>query len=193
MGNIEAQSNGSQHTTEGADGSEPFIREATTEDLHLLEAVLLDAYSQYEQELPHDVWIAYKASIVEAIEQSSTVAKLVAELDGEVVGSVFVYASSDTAYGRPELGIHSPVIRLLGVTSKARGRGVATGLIRASAQFARERGANTLHLHTSDMMGEAIRLYERLGFERAYDKEFTTGQTLVKSYCLQLANTPLLQ
>ncbi|MCG7380875.1 GNAT family N-acetyltransferase [Paenibacillus sp. ACRSA] len=193
MGNIEAQSNARQHTTEDANDRGPFIREATPEDLHLLEAVLLDAYSQYEQELPHDVWIAYKASIVEAIEQSSTVAKLVAVLDGEVVGSVFVYASSETAYGRPELGIHSPVIRLLGVTSKARGRGVATALIRASAQFARERGAHTLHLHTSDMMGEAIRLYERLGFERAHDKEFTIGQALVKSYCLQLANTPLLQ
>lgn len=193
MGKTEAQSTERQQPNPSNDSRELIIREAAADDVHLLEAILFEAYSQYEQELPQDVWLAYKASIVEAIEKSSTIAKLVAELDGEVVGSVFVYASSETAYGNAELGIHSPIIRLLGVTGKARGRSVATELIRASAKLAREQGADTLYLHSSDMMGEAIRLYERLGFERAHDKEFTTGQTLVKSYRLQLADTTLLQ
>ncbi|MCP1182917.1 GNAT family N-acetyltransferase [Paenibacillus sp. 1781tsa1] len=194
MGNTEAQSTASQHPNSGTDSRELIIREAAAEEGHLLEAVLYEAYSQYEQELPQDVWVAYKAGIAEATRKSSTIAKLVAELDGEIVGSVFVYASSETAYGNAELGIHSPIIRLLGVTGKARGRGVATELIRASVRLASERGADTLYLHTSDMMGAAIRLYERLGFERALDKEFMTGgNTLVKSYRLQLADTLLLQ
>ncbi|WP_258235104.1 GNAT family N-acetyltransferase, partial [Paenibacillus agaridevorans] len=75
----------------------------------------------------------------------------------------------------------------------ARGAGVATELIRASAAYAREQGAATLHLHTSDLMDAAIRLYERLGFERAYDKEFMNGDILVKSYRLHLADSTLLQ
>ncbi len=37
-----------------------------------------------------------------------------------------------------------------------------------------------------------MRLYERLGFERAYDKEFYAGDLLVKSYRLHLNRTPLL-
>ncbi|PZT53257.1 GNAT family N-acetyltransferase [Paenibacillus silvae] len=194
MANTEAQSADSQHPNSGTGSRELIIREAAANEGHLLEAVLYEAYSQYEQELPQDAWFAYKAGIAEAIRKSSTIAKLVAELDGEIVGSVFVYDSSETAYGNAALGIHSPIIRLLGVTGKARGRGVATELIRASVKLARKRGADTLYLHTSDMMGAAIRLYERLGFERALDKEFMTGgNTLVKSYRLQLADTPLLQ
>ncbi|CAI6082709.1 hypothetical protein PAECIP112173_03662 [Paenibacillus sp. JJ-100] len=194
MGNTKEQSTDSQNPNSGTGSRELIIREAAANEGHLLEAVLYEAYSQYEQELPQDAWIAYKASIAEAIEKSSTIAKLVAELDGEIVGSVFVYASSETAYGNASLGIHSPIIRLLGVTAKARGRGVATELIRASVKLASERGADTLYLHTSDMMGAAIRLYERLGFERALDKEFMTGENrLVKSYRLQLADTLLLQ
>jgi ribosomal protein S18 acetylase RimI-like enzyme len=43
------------------------------------------------------------------------------------------------------------------------------------------------------MMDSAVRLYERLGFERARDKEFMSGEVLVKSYFLQLANASFLQ
>ena len=35
---------------------------------------------------------------------------IVAELDGRIVGSVFVYDSSEAAYGAPELDIRNPVI-----------------------------------------------------------------------------------
>lgn len=44
-------------------------------------------------------------------------------------------------------------------------------------------GENVLYLHTSDKMQAAIRLYERMGFERALDKEFVNQNgTHVKSY-----------
>lgn len=42
------------------------------------------------------------------------------------------------------------------------------------------------------MMESAVRLYERLGFERAYDKEFHNGTVLVKSYRLKLSDAVLL-
>lgn len=168
------------------------VREAIAEERDALEAVLLDAYGEYETLLSEDRWLEYKTSIVHAINEAKTSARLVAELNGELVGSVFIFDNSESAYGQPELGIVSPIIRLLAVTRKARGAGVATELIRASARFAKESGAETLHLHTSDMMNAAVRLYEHLGFERAYDKEFMNGDLLVKSYRLQLTETSLL-
>lgn len=170
-----------------------IVRHAVLSDRDATLDVLLDAYGQYELVLPEPRWIEYKESIVASVDESATKARLVAELDGEVVGSVFLFDSSDAAYGRPELHIHSPIIRLLAVSQKARGYGVATELIRASAQLARDSGAETLHLHTSDMMDSAVRLYERLGFERAYDKDIMNGETLVKSYVLQLKKAALLQ
>lgn len=169
------------------------IRHAEKTDRAAIEEVLLDAYGQYESVLPSPYWEQYKSNILEAIDAGTTKARLVAELDGEVVGSVFLFDSSELAYGNPELDIQSPIIRLLAVSRKARGHGVATELIRGSARLALEWGAETLHLHTSDMMDSAVRLYERLGFERAFDKDIVNGATLVKSYRLQLKETALLQ
>jgi GNAT superfamily N-acetyltransferase len=170
-----------------------IIRHAELSDRDATLAVLLDAYGQYEQVLPEQRWIEYKESIVASVDEAATKERLVAELDGEVVGSVFLFDSSEAAYGRPDLNIHSPIIRLLAVSKKARGYGVATDLIRASAKLALDSGAETLHLHTSDMMDSAVRLYERLGFERAYDKDIMNGETLVKSYWLPLKEAALLQ
>ncbi|MDQ0114079.1 GNAT family N-acetyltransferase [Paenibacillus harenae] len=169
------------------------IRHSEQGDLSSIEEVLLDAYGQYESVLPAAYWEQYKSNILAAINSDTTKARLVAELDGAVVGSVFLFDSSELAYGNPELDIQSPIIRLLAVSRKARGHGVATELIRSSARLALEWGSETLHLHTSDMMDSAVRLYERLGFERAFDKDLMNGETLVKSYRLKLKETALLQ
>lgn len=174
-------------------GKAVIIRNAELADCDATREVLMDAYSQYEQVLPEPLWNQYKESILASVDGAATKARLVAVLDGEVVGSVFLFDSSEAAYGLPDLHIHSPIIRLLAVSKKARGYGVATELIRASAKLARDWGAETLHLHTSDMMDSAVRLYERLGFERAFDKDLMNGETLVKSYRLQLREAALLQ
>ncbi|MBW7458948.1 GNAT family N-acetyltransferase [Paenibacillus sepulcri] len=168
------------------------IREAIDTDADAVQAVLLDAYGQYEQTLPEDRWEEYKENIISSVSEAATKSRLVAELDGEIVGSVFLFDSSEAAYGRSDLDIQNPVIRLLAVSRKARGLGVATELIRACARECREWGAQTVHLHTSDMMDSAVRLYERLGFERAFDKDIMNGNLLVKSYRLQLNETTLL-
>lgn len=169
------------------------IRTAELADLEAIKEVLLDAYSQYAEVLPEASWNHYKESILSAAEGAETKERLVAVIDGDIVGSVFLFDSSEAAYGRPELQFYSPIIRLLGVSRKARGFGVATELIRASARIAQQWGAETLHLHTSDMMDSAVRLYEHLGFERAFDKDLMNGETLVKSYKLQLKEAALLQ
>ena len=168
------------------------IRDAEEADLDAVKEVLYDAYQQYEGNLSAERWQQYKDNILLSLNTPTTKARLVAEIDGRIVGSVFLYDSSATAYGAPELAIDNPIIRLLAVARSARGLGIATELIRASARRSLEWGEESLHLHTSDMMDSAVRLYERLGFERALDKEFNNGEILVKSYRLPLKETALL-
>ncbi|MFF2887242.1 GNAT family N-acetyltransferase [Paenibacillus sp. NPDC057967] len=162
------------------------IREAEKTDAEGIQSIILNAYNQYEQHLPQDRWEQYQEDMKNAVHNEKVKARIVAELDGELVGSVFLYDSSEAAYGLPELGIHSPIMRLLAVTTGARGHGVATSLIRASVNRSLQWGAETLHLHTNDMMSSAIKLYERLGFERAYEKDIIKGDSVVKSYRLLL-------
>ncbi|UUZ80073.1 GNAT family N-acetyltransferase [Paenibacillus sp. P26] len=162
------------------------IRDAGEQDREAIRKLMLEAYEQYATVLSKERWEQYRDSISASVEGEGPSARIVAVLDGEVVGAVQMYLSSEEAYGRPELEIHSPIIRSLAVSPKARGRGIATALIKESVRRSLELGASELHLHTSDMMEAAVRLYERLGFERAHDKEFHNGETLVKCYRLQL-------
>ncbi|SET25658.1 Ribosomal protein S18 acetylase RimI [Paenibacillus sp. NFR01] len=165
---------------------EIIIREALDRDRDAIAAVLLDAYSQYAAFLPEAFWLEYKQSILDSVHGDAPSARIIAEADNQIVGSALLFTSSETAYGRPELGIHSPVLRLLAVSTAARGRGIATLLIQEAARRSLASGASKLHLHTSDMMASAIRLYERLGFHRAYETDIKNGDTLVKGFRLDL-------
>ncbi|MGN7762634.1 GNAT family N-acetyltransferase [Paenibacillus sp. 22594] len=162
------------------------IRNAADSDRDAIAELLLEAYGQYAAELPEPFWAEYRHSILDSVDGTAPYARIIAEMDNRIVGSVLLFLSSEKAYGRPELGIHSPIIRLLAVSPGTRGRGIAALLIREAARRSKELGATTLNLHTSDMMASAIRLYDRLGFQRAYDTDIMNGNTLVKGYCLDL-------
>lgn len=173
--------------------SEIRIRDANIQDRERIQEHLIEAYQQYEKLMPAAKWERYKEEIRESVEGNRTIAFLVAGFDHEIVGSVQLFASSEAAYDRPELEIHSPIIRFLAVSPRARGHGIASRLIHESISRSRELGATTLHLHTTDMMETAVKLYERLGFTRALDKDFYNGETHVKSYRLDLGRSDTIR
>jgi GNAT superfamily N-acetyltransferase len=162
------------------------IRDVTEADREAVVQVTVNAYTQYSETLSADRWGLYRASILASFDNAATEAKIVAVEDGRIVGSAQLFLSSEAAYGAPELGITSPIIRLLAVPPGHRGKGIATALIREAAARSVRLGADWLHLHTSDMMASAVGLYERLGFERAFDTDIMNGETLVKGYRLDL-------
>lgn len=94
----------------------------------------------------------------------------IAEMGGEIVGSVFVVQSSETA----------AKLRLLLVEPKARGLGLGSRLVEECIRFARRTGYQTLTLWTNDVLKEARHIYQKAGFTRvAQEAHHSFGHDLV--------------
>ena len=94
----------------------------------------------------------------------------IAEMDGEIVGSVFVVqASQDTAK-----------LRLLLLEAKARGLGLGKRLVEECIRFARRSGYNKLTLWTNSVLVAARHIYQKTGFKIvAQEEHHSFGKDLV--------------
>jgi DNA-binding MarR family transcriptional regulator/GNAT superfamily N-acetyltransferase len=79
----------------------------------------------------------------------------IAELDGQVVGSVFLMKTDDRNLAK---------LRLLYVDPAARGMGVGSRLVRMCIERARDMGYRKLTLWTNDVLTSACKIYEAAGF-----------------------------
>ncbi len=110
---------------------------------------------------------------------------LVAVEDGRLLGGVTYVrdsASPSAEFERGEVGI-----RMLAVDPAAQGRGVGTALSLACIELARADGGSRIALHSTPWMTTAHRMYERLGFRRAPERDFTPLPTVpLLAYTLDL-------
>jgi ribosomal protein S18 acetylase RimI-like enzyme len=110
---------------------------------------------------------------------------LVAELGGRIVGCVTVSFGS-TALSQVE-DPDAATIRMLGVSTNARGRGIGEALVRICIERARDRGCKRVRLDTRTSMKDAHRLYERLGFRRDPEHDWSPVEgILLLGYVLDL-------
>jgi len=168
------------------------IRDARPDEIGAIRRLTVGAYAEYAATMPAALWRAYRKAIVRTLDGQGPVQRIVAELDGEgPVGTVLLFAPSAAAYGQAADGASWPEVRLLAVRPQVRGRGVGATLMEACARRACLAGAGAVGLHTMDVMEAAVRLYDRLGYVRTPERDFSPlPGVVVKGYRLDLDGCP---
>lgn len=145
------------------------IRPATEADLATIGAITVEAYrADGFLEGSDD----YANTLADAAGRFRA-AELLVAVDGadEVLGSVTVVSP-----GSPYAEVSEPgemEFRMLSVAAPARGRGVGEALVRAVIDRARAAGVGRVVLSSSEKMLAAHRLYERLGFMRLPERDWS--------------------
>jgi ribosomal protein S18 acetylase RimI-like enzyme len=91
--------------------------------------------------------------------------------DGRVVGSVALVLDGD--FGEITRSDDEAAFRMLAVSPAVRGRGVGELLVRTCLDRARAAGKRRMVLSTDPRMTAAHRLYERLGFTRLPERDWS--------------------
>lgn len=95
----------------------------------------------------------------------------VADLNGEIVGSIFLMKSEDVKIAK---------LRLLYVEPSARGLGIGSRLVTRCIERARELGYEEVTLWTNDVLVSARKIYEAAGFKLSSEnRHHSFGKSLV--------------
>ncbi|MDQ3186623.1 MAG: GNAT family N-acetyltransferase [Pseudomonadota bacterium] len=120
----------------------------------------------------------YAARVRDAATRIADATVLVAELDGKIVATVTlaVHGSQWAEIAKPD----ELEVRMLAVAPEIRRQGIAEKLMSAAMQHAQDLGSDALVLSTETPMSGAHRLYEKLGYTRQPDRDWTvTGYELL--------------
>jgi GNAT superfamily N-acetyltransferase len=143
-----------------------IIRRAAPDDHAAVGALTEDAYEEF-LEGPEDY---YRAALRDAARRDREAELWVAVDDGGLVGT-----ATYCPLGSPwrELGTEVEAeFRMLAVAPEARGRGVGEALVRHCETRAKADEATRMVLSTLDQMKSAHRIYERLGYRRAPERDW---------------------
>jgi ribosomal protein S18 acetylase RimI-like enzyme len=131
----------------------------------------------------------YEQELRDIAGRAATSDVLVAESDGRILGCV-TYVDGLKALSEvddPDAG----TIRMLGVATLARGRGIGEALVRACVYRARASGRARVRLDTRTSMTSAQRLYARLGFRRDPEHDWSPAPGIrLLAYVLDLEAQP---
>jgi ribosomal protein S18 acetylase RimI-like enzyme len=153
----------------GADRPAVRVRRATAEDFDRVATLTVDAYAADGQLA---VEVGYARVLADVPARAAAAEVLVAEIDDSgIVGAVaFVLP------GSPYAELCAPgeaEFRMLAVDPKVQRRGVGAALVRACIARAHDVGARAIVICTRDFTVTAHRLYERLGFVRTPERDWS--------------------
>jgi ribosomal protein S18 acetylase RimI-like enzyme len=163
-----------------------MIRDAREEEIHQIREQRVRAYEEHSKNIPEKHWNALKQALLSERDAHPGVERIVAELNGVIVGSVVLFPAHTNAYGRTVFELQYPEIRMLAVSPEARGKGIAAALVLECIRRAKISGFQSIGLHTADYMESAVKLYQRMGFQRQpeFDFEPANDGIIVKGYQL---------
>jgi len=154
---------------EGAIAGRVEIRSAQATDIDALADIYLDSARHHVALDPEHYRLPERAAVADRLrgilaEAGGSTGYLAAVADGRVVGSVTIRLFPEPSAGSMVASVKSAEIGIA-VLEEARGRGFGTALMTAAENWAVERGARLVVLDTSARNTDAVRLYERLGYE----------------------------
>lgn len=164
------------------------IRDAQQKELSFIREQRVEAYKDHRNNIPEEHWEALRKAISSEADQQPGVELIVCEMEDKIVGSVALFPAKTDAYEGYVDVLDYPEIRVLAVSPKARGQGVASALIDECIKRASAKGYDFIGLHTGDFMKDAISLYERYGFERLPQHDFAPADDgiIVKAFRLSI-------
>jgi GNAT superfamily N-acetyltransferase len=138
-----------------------IFRQARREDLPALVHMLADdnlgsQRERFEDPLPESYYAAF-----EQIDRDSNHELIVAELNGEVIGTLHLMFLPSLSY---QGGLRAQV-ESVRVDKSFQGKGIGSDMMKWTIERAKMRGAHLIQLTTHKSRGDAHRFYERLGFK----------------------------
>src|SRR6476469_5388666 len=140
------------------------FRQATREDLPEIVRMLADDFlgatrERYENTLPESYTKAF-----EEIEADKNNELIVAEKDGEIVGTLQITFTPSISFQ----GGKRATVESVRVDEKCRGQGIGKELMKWAIDRAREENCIALQLTTNADRKDAHRFYENLGFKGSH-------------------------
>jgi GNAT superfamily N-acetyltransferase len=155
------------------------LRNAWDNERRIIRDLTIAAYAQYQAVMPPGFWTSYQHNLLATLDGEGNVERIVAEQHGALVGSVLLYPPAADSYASAAISTFYPEVRFLAVLPQMRGQGVGSALMKECERRAWDAGAQAIGLHTMEVMRDAIRLYERLGFVRTPETDFRPGEGVV--------------
>jgi GNAT superfamily N-acetyltransferase len=157
------------------------IREARSEELGEIGLLTGEVYVGEGYIATSD---AYVHELADAARRAVGAELWAAVEDGQVLGTV-TFCPVGSAY-REIAHDDEGEFRMLAVAKQARGRGVGQSLVQHCVDRSRALGYAGVRMSTMDKMTDAHRVYERLGFTRSPDDDWSpTPGVLLLAYSLR--------
>ena len=141
------------------------VRPAREDELDTIAGLFAPGLERYRGRGADWILDAYLAELVDVRSRFDVAETYVAAVDGRILGSIAFYRDV-VLEGWSNLPAGWAGFRALVVHPDARGSGMGRRLVEHCVHRAREAGAPALGIHTIELLVDAVRLYERLGFVR---------------------------
>jgi len=147
---------------------QPLIREIRKEDDPEIAAVIRAILTEHGVNRPGTVFTDPATDRISDLLNETGSAYWVVEIEGKIVGGCGIYPTKGLPHGCVEL------VKLY-VLPEARGKGIATELLKKSIKKAREYSYEQIYLESMPELTTAVSIYENLGFRLINERLGETG------------------
>lgn len=163
-----------------------LIREARPEDDQAVGELLVEAYTtQYAKKLPEVVYSEQRKAFLRDVASRRAVSTvLVAELDGDIVGTVALLPPG--AAGTEAWLPNTADLRALATAVRVHGQGLAQPLLAETEVLARRWGVEAISLHVRRGAVGVARMYQARGYQRVPSGDLEKPDVYLEAYVLPL-------